>query len=707
MASENTAAPFTPGAFGRYFLLERLAVGGMAEIFKAKQSGAHGFEKILVIKRILPHLAADPEFLSMFIDEAKLQCMLSHPKIVNVLEFGHEHEQYFIALEYVDGMDALGLLRACAHKRQRLPVRLAVHIASEVLDALDYAHGKAGDDGGALGIVHRDVSPSNVFIARRGDVKLGDFGIARAAEQQRQSKTQAGTLKGKYGYMAPEQVVGADVDGRADIFAVGIVLAEMLMGRRLFTAPNDLDVLLMVRDARLDRLDRYGQDIPPSLRKMLNKLLARDLRERFATAGAARDALQEFLFEARQRVGARDLGAFIDSLREEEPAQKEEDSGLLLMIGEDTNSRNEAARQRQEAVARAASDPQIKREAKEMEARRASEPRLITPSEPRMIVPPEMKAEPSQSTASSLMDLADTGPFIEPASVPNMTQPAAVTEPVSTSLSSAITVPAATQPSMQPDPMPAPAEPRSELPAEAPGEAGDLQGDFGDVSPARLFARLATERETGQLVVEGGPVMKEIFLVDGVPEFVSSNVPTERFGEYLVARGVISPGELSMALAILPRFQGKLGDTLVGLSLLRPLEVFRHLTRQVREKIIDVFGWTHGRYRFHRGLINHREAFPLGLDAFEILGAGVAGLPLTTVLARLERVGDRRVRRVERQRPTPEHFRVGAGPRELWQRLDGKRTVGEWIRRYEQPDQLLTLCRTLYLLIESDLAALD
>ena len=145
---------------------------------------------------------------------------------------------------------------------------------------------KRGADGKPLGIVHRDISPSNVFISRRGDVKLGDFGIARAAEQQRQSKTQAGTLKGKYGYMSPEQVVGGEIDGRSDLFAVGIVLAEMLMGRRLFTAPNDLDVLLMVRDARLDRLDQYGGDIPPPLRKILDRMLARDPDDALPTAGA-------------------------------------------------------------------------------------------------------------------------------------------------------------------------------------------------------------------------------------------------------------------------------------------------------------------------------------------------------------------------------------------------------------------------------------
>jgi serine/threonine protein kinase len=640
MASESPPA-FVPSTFGRYQLLERLAVGGMAEIFRARQSGAHGFEKILVIKRILPHLAADPEFLAMFIDEAKLQCALQHPKIVQVFEFGEVDGQYYIALEYVDGMDALGLLRACAHRRQRLPVRLAVHIACEVLDALDYSHSQRGPDGQPLGIVHRDVSPSNVFISRRGDVKLGDFGIARATEKQRQSKTQAGTLKGKYGYMAPEQVIGGEIDGRADLFAVGIVLSEMLMGRRLFTAPNDLDVLLMVRDARLDRLNRYGGDIPPALRKILDRILARDPEVRHATAGALRDTLHEFLFESRQRVTAGDLGIFLDSLRDRvtpstpqaQTEREREDSGLIL-IGEDTRAKQKEAERNRQALKDASKQPAM---------------------------------------VARALEIEETGPFIEDASGPKIT-----IEDNGNARTPVETV-----------------------------EPADLKGELSDVSPVRLLARLATDRETGQLIVERNSVEKEIFLVDGAPEFVSSNVPSERFGEYLVARGVISAGELSMALAILPRFQGKLGDTLVGLSLLRPLEVFRHLTRQVRDKIIDVFSWQSGSYRYYRGRMNKREAFPLGLDAFEILGAGVAGLPMESVRLRLDKVSPKRVRRVERQRPTPEHFRVGAGPRELWQRLDGKRTVGEWMRRYEQPEQLLTLCRTLFLLIEADLAALD
>ena len=188
------AAPAAPVTFGRYTLLERLAVGGMAEVFRAKISSSHGFQKILVIKRILPHLAADPGFVAMFIDEAKLTAQLTHPKIVQILDFGEVNGQYFTALEFIDGFDALGLLRIAAQKRTRIPTQLAVFIVAEILEALDYAHNARDMDGKSMQIVHRDISPSNIFIAKRGDVKLGDFGIAHA--QRRDSKTQVGTLKG-------------------------------------------------------------------------------------------------------------------------------------------------------------------------------------------------------------------------------------------------------------------------------------------------------------------------------------------------------------------------------------------------------------------------------------------------------------------------------------------------------------------------------
>src|SRR5213076_1451283 len=163
-----------PSQFGRYTLLERLALGGMAEVFRAKIVSSHGFEKVIVIKRILPHLVADKTFVSMFIDEAKLTAQLTHPKIVQILDFGDVGGQYFIALEYVDGSDVLGLLRTCAQKRVHIPWHLAAFVTSEVLEALDYAHNARDMEGKSMHIVHRDISPSNIFISKRGDVQLGD-----------------------------------------------------------------------------------------------------------------------------------------------------------------------------------------------------------------------------------------------------------------------------------------------------------------------------------------------------------------------------------------------------------------------------------------------------------------------------------------------------------------------------------------------------
>lgn len=302
---------------GRYELLEALAVGGMAELFLARVAGAHGFEKRVVVKKILPHLARDPGFRAMFIDEAKIVASLDHPKIVSVLELGAEAGELYIVMEHVDGLDLLELLKRCLAREQRLPPELAVLIAQDVLDALDFAHHATDDAGRPRAIVHRDISPGNVLVSRRGHVKLTDFGIARARE--REQKTETGTLKGKYAYMSPEQILQGPVDASSDQFALGTVLAEMLVGRHLFSASSDLEVLLMVRDVNLHRLDRYGAHIPADLRAILDRALSRRAADRFEHAGAMRDALADWLHEHGLRPRAADLADYLDTL--DEPGQ--------------------------------------------------------------------------------------------------------------------------------------------------------------------------------------------------------------------------------------------------------------------------------------------------------------------------------------------------------------------------------------------------
>lgn len=705
-----------PSQFGRYTLLERLAIGGMAEVFRAKITSSHGFEKILVIKRILPHLAADGTFVSMFIDEAKLTAQLTHPKIVQILDFGDVGGQYFIALEFIDGFDALALLRTCAQKRVHIPRHLAVFVINEVLEALDYAHNARDMESKPMHIVHRDISPSNMFISRRGDVKLGDFGIAHA--QRRESKTQVGTLKGKYGYMSPEQVVGHPVDGRSDLFAVGVVLAEMLMGRRLFTAPNDLDVLLMVRDARIERLDRYCRDLPPTLDAIVRRALKKDARARFESAAEFRDELADYLFASGRRVGAPDVRVFVADLFDATP-----DGTARLM--QQVRKMSEPARVKERMAVTAAGTPSGMSGA----MGRGPAPDLGPPAVGDAGAAPVQPLDEAESTAEILASVgmgARTQADPLPIEGLGETPTASVTHQALTAVEETwpadderssvrgFTPVSRLSPAARAERAAGPGRRRGGTDSDigrfvsgAPRRPPDSAGDVSIITPMRLFCDLAVAGETGLLRFEVADTVKEIFLVKGAPESVNSSLASERFGEYLVAKGVLSPGDLDLALSMLPHYNGKLGDTMVALGLLRPLDVFRLLSQQVRDRVIEVFGWTEGTFAFYRGVTNPLDSFPLGLDTFEILGAGVVNLPHDLLEQRFTSQLDYRPVATGQARVQPEAFRIGPTPREVLGMLDGDRTLRGWMSDFSDRDELFTFLRSLYLLVETDLAQLD
>jgi serine/threonine-protein kinase len=239
--------------------------------------------------------------------------------------------------------------------------------------------------------------------------------------------------------------------------------------------------------------------------------------------------------------------------------------------------------------------------------------------------------------------------------------------------------------------------------AAAVAHAPDRAVDLCVVTPMRLFAELAAAGETGLVRFEIAPHVKEVYLVRGAPESINSSLRAERFGEYLVARGFVRAADLQNALTQLPRFSGKLGDTLVGLGLMKPLDVFRLLSDQVRERVMEIFGWVQGQAAFFRGVRNPQEAFPLGLDPFEILGAGVLTLPYDYLERRALQRLERRPRPVPQPRISPEAFRLGPTPREVLGMLDGSRTVRDWMSHFTSPDELVTFLRTLYLLTEAGL----
>ncbi len=327
---------FEPKQFGRFFLLEKLAVGGMAEIYKAKTYGAEGFEKLLAIKRILPHCSADKEFITMLIDEAKLSVLLSHANIVQVYDLGKVGEDYFISMEYINGVNLRDILYRCREQERLLPPELAVFICSEVCKGLDYAHRKTDHNGKPLGIVHRDISPQNILISFEGEVKIVDFGIAKAAMNI--SHTMAGILKGKIAYMSPEQALGKAIDYRTDLFSIGIILFECLTGKKLFTGESQFEVLKKIRTTKVS-LENLPTDLPLPLRKILMTALGYYPKDRYPNAGDMQSELTRFLYSTfvdftPQRLAALSRELFSDELvRQQQQAiakfQREQQTGSV------------------------------------------------------------------------------------------------------------------------------------------------------------------------------------------------------------------------------------------------------------------------------------------------------------------------------------------------------------------------------------------
>jgi eukaryotic-like serine/threonine-protein kinase len=314
--------------FGRYRLLEPLGKGGMAEVFKAKSFGVEGFEKVLVIKKILPDLAKNPAFVDMFVHEAKLAVRLSHANIVQVFDLGKVDQgddgatAYFIAMEYVAGMDLATLLSRARRRSVTLPIGLCVYIAAEIAKGLDHAHRRRDEQMREMGIVHRDVSPQNVLLSWEGEVKVTDFGIAKARDvmEDRTDGSKVGQLKGKYSYMSPEQAKGKPVDARSDIFSLGAVLYELLAGVNPFTAATPFETLRRVQAGEYPPIELLRQDVPSELAAIVRKSLERKIESRMESAGRLYEELLAYMYSSGTRFSANDLAEFLGTFRDSDLA---------------------------------------------------------------------------------------------------------------------------------------------------------------------------------------------------------------------------------------------------------------------------------------------------------------------------------------------------------------------------------------------------
>lgn len=579
-----------PLMLGPYELIQRIATGGMAEVYLARRAGPHGFQKVVAVKRILPQLAQDADFVAMFIDEARVCARLAHPNIVQVFDFGEHDGELYMAMEYVDGTTAARLVRAAAARGEDVPLEAALYIALSILRGLDYAHNARDDENKPLALVHRDVSPGNVLIDRSGAVKLTDFGIARAAEIER--RTDAGQLKGKLGYMSPEQVVGQELDARSDLFTAAIVLAELVMLRPLFSGPSEIEVLIRIRDADLTVIDRAGSRVPDDVKTILLRAMARDRALRYPSAAAFAEALEEVLRRRRLQVGPGKLANWIERLGLA-PSANEPES--------ETGTRQTANL----AVPQPASGTPT-----------------VPPSRPSAMPPPPPSLGETRDVSPAIYRAKmPGGPTVGPLSYPRLIELF-----VTGGIDHRALISRETSPFRD-------AASYTELArfVSSPALRWDdgvftAQNDLSLIDrvllPTRLF-QLALRRETGALYFRDGAKKKKIYLVEGVPEFVVSTDKRELFGEHLVARGQVLRMEVEMALAMLPRFNGRLGDALCGLGVIRPIELFRAIQQQMQVRYLEVFSWRKGEVAFVRGARSHEETFPLGLDPFELVLRGV------------------------------------------------------------------------------------
>jgi serine/threonine-protein kinase len=592
-------------AFGPYRIERRLATGGMAEVFVAHRTGPHRWSKRVALKCILPQLAKDPEFVDMFVDEARLAARLEHPGIVSVFDFGEIDQTLYLAMEYVEGASVARLLRAASVRAETIPVAAVVHVGIETARALAYAHHARADDGERLEVIHRDVSPANILISRRGQPKLGDFGIARFAEAAH--RTDAGHVRGKLGYMSPEQVSGTAIDGKTDVFTLATVLVEMLLGEPLFGQGTELEVLLRIRNADISVLTKTQRSIPSDLLRILTKALSKRPEDR-PEASAFADQLDK-LARRRRLLGEGELELartlFRFELTTQQPADADArepgarptslvDTGAVRQVPTAEIDRRPGT---DELLARLALEPHSTWEVEDGDRHIGP---LAFPTLVQKILMGEISVHASIRK--------DDGPLMPSGEVPELRRYVR---------SRAL------------------AFDTDEL------ERATASGKLEDGSLLALTCRLAKERRTGLVSLRDDGRKKKIYFVDGRPDFVSSNDPSELLGEHLVRTGACVRMEVDMALAMLPRFGGRLGDALVRMGILSPAQLYSAIANQVRTRYLEAFRWRLGAWCYVPDLRAGEDTVPLREGVPDLLRAAAEGADFRVVTSALRPLRDR------------------------------------------------------------------
>lgn len=643
---------------GPYTLGERLAVGGMSEVHLAVDASG----RAVVLKLLDPRNARDPAWRALLRSEAALATAAAHPNVVAVLECHGDDDEPFLAMEYVEGVDLASLIRALQQTQRRMEAPLACHAVRELLTGLGHIH-RLNLDG--VGLLHRDVSPSNVLLSVDGSVKLGDFGLAmtmRGSNPPGPAGTPAAAVaalrlqRGKVPYMAPEQLLGMAVDGRADLYAAGVVLAELLTGRQVFVTPSEAAALLSARDAQLEGLRDVLSDHPAGLVSVVFRALSRSPADRFQSAAEFIVALEPY---AGDPVESRPL--------------------LAALV--------QWARTAARSV-----QPPSRRPSSELHPNHPP-----TPISSRSHYGESLEAERTREVPLLFYEVVSEsgeprGRFtfarlVEQAAVGRLTGRDLLLAPDGTSQR------AEEWPELAPHLV---------VRSETTSEVAEAQADWADAMPTCTFlhalAKLVLADESGMLVAEASPARKEVYLFKGRPTHYTSNLPGESIGEYLVQRGLLNRGELDMALAMMSRFNSNLSTALVQLGLVDETLLAQRTDQLARERFTELFRWRRGTLRFFRGVLPPPGALPLTLEPSEVLRAGAAALedPVAHFVHALDRC--------VKTGPAAPSTVLGITPlgAELLAGAESRPTLTRLIARTSQERRVTTVdaLRELYFLVE-------
>lgn len=618
------------GRLGPYTVEDRLASGGMAEVFVAHREGPHGFKKRVALKRILPELATDPAFVSLFIDEARLAARLDHPHIVQVFDFGEYDGELVLVMELVEGTHLGRLLRAANLRNERLPLDQVLEIMSQAAHALAHAHTFRDEDGKPLGIVHRDVSPSNLLLTGSGFVKLSDFGIARAVTNV--VNTGGGQVKGKLGYMSPEQVHAKVLTDRSDVFTLAAVFSELLSGVPLFGGGDDLRVLLRISNVDLSGLEAGGRQLPKDVLSLLQSSLARVPSDR-PSAHAFAERLDDMIV---RRGGHGRPGRIAALLERYGLSNGQVDTGALTPVGGQPT-----AVAVPQAVNTTVTDGvpagfgggvsyRVKLD-------RTSSAPLVSKAPPA----PGSASASSQAPARGPSLPPDDGQVLGPLTFPNVVELITAGDVAGTAFVSKDGGDFVRLPSL----------PEFARFVTSPA----FQWRIGAVSDAKrrgslergallpVAHQIAVRRETGMLQLADGERQKRIYFVDGKPDYVASTNTRELLGEYLVSTGRCLRMEVEMALAVLDQHNGRIGDALVSLGVMRPVELFHALHDQVRHRYLEAFRWRKGEWAFVPLATSNEETLPVAPNHEELLREAACRTDLTALQEMLVPLSDERV----------------------------------------------------------------